>query len=71
MTMAEIRAMDKPFLTPAEAAGVLGCDPHLIRVAARDNPKMLGFPVVRVGSRTKIPRIPFLQVMGGTQEETT
>lgn len=44
---------------------------YIIRVAARDNPAMLGFPVVRVGSRTKIPRIPFLQVMGGTREEMT
>lgn len=64
MTIEEIRALDKEFLTPVEAAGVLGCDPHMIRVAARDNPKVLGFPVIRVGTRTKIPRIPFLKTMG-------
>lgn len=68
MTIAEIQAADVPFLTPAEIAEVLGCDPHAIRLAARDNPEQLGFPVTRVGKRTKIPRIPFLRFMGYEEE---
>lgn len=71
MTIREMQAADKPYLTPAEVAGVMECDPQAIRLAARDNPAQLGFPVIRVGKRTKIPRIPFLRYMGymGDKEE--
>ena len=64
MTVSEIQAANKPYLTPVEVAEVLVCDPQAIRLAARDNPGQLGFPVVRVGKRTKIPRIPFLRFLG-------
>lgn len=66
MTIEEIKASDKLFLTPCDIAPVLECDPHAIRIIARDCPEQLGFPVIRVRSRTKIPRIPFLQFMGVT-----
>ena len=45
MTLAEIKAMDKDVLLPAEAAGPLGCNPHYIRVAAKKRPELLGSPV--------------------------
>ncbi len=66
LTMAEIAQMEKNNLTPDEAAGVLGCDPHKIRVLAANEKgrASLGFPVVRLGQITKIPRIPFLRAMG-------
>lgn len=64
MTVSEIQAANKPYLTPVDVAEVLECDPQAIRLAARDNPGQLGFPVVRVGKRTKIPRIPFLRFLG-------
>jgi hypothetical protein len=70
MTIKEIQAADRPYLTPDDVAGVLECDPHAIRLAARDNPEQLGFPVMRVGRRTKIPRIPFLRFMGYMEETT-
>lgn len=59
----EVRAWDKPVITPAEAAKVLGCDPHYIRVAARQCPEALGFPVILIGTRTKIPRLPFIHFL--------
>lgn len=59
-----IRKMDKANLTPAEAAQVMHCSPDLIRVAARQKPELLHFPVSVVGNRTKIPRIPFLRAYG-------
>ena len=62
MTIAEIRASDKPMLTPAEIAPVLGVNPHSIRVA---DPAALGFPVTRIGNRTLIPRKPFLAFVEG------
>jgi len=65
MSIEEIRRMDDPLLTPEQAAQVLGCNPQSIRVAAREKPELLGFPVIRVGTRTKIPREPFLQFITG------
>lgn len=67
MTLDEIRASRKMMLTAADVAPVIGCDPQGIRIMARKNPKWLGFPVICVGSRVKIPREPFLaHLTGGT-----
>ena len=63
MTLDEIRACDKPTLTPAEIADVLNCDAQDIRIQARMAPERLGFPVIVVKTRTKIPRVPFLRFM--------
>ena len=64
MTLEEIRVSDKTMLTPADIAEVLGADPQDIRVQARTAPEKLGFPVIIIKSRTKIPRLPFLRYMG-------
>ena len=64
MTFDEIKACDKPTLTPAEIADVLNCDAQDIRIQARMAPEKLGFPVIVVKTRTKIPRVPFLRFMG-------
>ena len=64
MTLDDIRKIDREYLTPAQVAEVLGCDPQGIRVWARQRPEGLGFPVCLVGSRVKIPRVPFLRFMG-------
>ena len=64
MTIDELHALSTPFITPAEAASVLHCDPQLLRVQARNSPLALGFPVVCIGSRVRIPRIAFLQYLG-------
>jgi len=64
MTLDELREYPKEFLTAAQVAPVLGCDPQDIRVQARTAPERLGFPVIIIKSRTKIPRIPFLRFMG-------
>jgi len=64
MTLDEIRASDKPMLTPAEVAEVLKADPQDVRLTARLHPERLGFPVCVIGTRTKIPRVPFLRFMG-------
>ena len=67
-TLAEIQAMDKPFLTPAEISGILGSDPHTIRVMARQRPDLIGFQYTFTGNRMKIPRIPFLRFIGVKEE---
>lgn len=65
MSIEELERMDTPVITPAVAASFLKCNPHWIRVAARQKPGLLGFPVSVVGNRTKIPRIPFIQFLKG------
>ena len=65
-TLNDVKNMDRDFITPAIAAQVLGCDPNYIRVAARDCPETLGFPISRIGTRTKIPRVAFIRFMEGT-----
>ena len=65
MTLAEIKALEKDVITPAQAAGVLGCDPHWIRMTAHRAPERLGFPVTVLGSRVKIPRMAFIRYMEG------
>lgn len=61
----EIKAMTGDVITPAVAAGALGCDPHWIRLVAREDPKRLGFPVIVLRSRVKIPRLAFIKFMEG------
>lgn len=64
MTLEEIRRSDKPFLLATDVAPLLGCNPHFIRRAAHDAPELLGFPVSVMGTRTLIPRKPFLEFIG-------
>lgn len=64
MTLAEIKASDKVMLVPADIAQVLGCDPYYISLTAKNAPANLGFPVMRSGNRTKIPRKAFLKWLG-------
>lgn len=69
MTLNDIKAMDKEFISPAVVAQVVGCDPQSIRIQARENPDALGFPVSVQGTRTRIPRRAFVRWMeGGVQE---
>lgn len=67
MTLEEIRSSTKSVLTPADIAEVLGSDPQTIRTVAKERPEMLGFPVIRIGKMTKIPRLPFLAYLGYTE----
>lgn len=64
--MEQLARQDSTFLVPDDVAEVLGCDRSNISVmaATQEGRDALGFRVVRVGSHTKIPRIPFLRYMG-------
>ena len=63
-TLRDLMESEKEFFTPADVAGVIGCDPNKIRIAARLEPELLGFSVSVMGSRVRIPKIPFLRYMG-------
>lgn len=59
-SLAEVEASTKEFLTAADVAPVMRSDPHAIRIAAHERPELLGFPVIVIGSRVRIPRQGFL-----------
>lgn len=67
LTLEDIESMDALTLTPAQVASVLNCDPQVVRLSAKNRPDLLGFPVICVGNRVKIPRIPFLRFVKGEQ----
>lgn len=69
MTLDEIKNIQREVLTPSEVASVIGCDGQDVRVAARTNPKGLGFPVICIGSRVKIPKAAFVTFMEGVQHD--
>lgn len=66
LTISDLQALSsrKAFFSPAQVSGVLGCNPYSINVQAKNDPSRLGFPVVIVGSRVRIPAVPFLRFMG-------
>ncbi|MBQ9401552.1 MAG: hypothetical protein IJU38_04210 [Clostridia bacterium] len=59
-TLEEIEAMDREFLTPTIVGGCLRWDPYSISLQAKADPSKLGFPVIRHGTRTLIPKEGFL-----------
>jgi len=63
-TIEEIRAVKKEYLTPRQVSGILCCMPYMINIQARDAPERLGFPVIKMKSRVRIPKKPFLRFLG-------
>jgi len=64
VTVEQIKASEKIMLTPRDVAEVLGMNHYNVSLIARDCPERLGFPVLRSGNRTKIPRKAFLRFLG-------
>lgn len=65
MTVEELRRSEKMFLTPTDIAPILGVHPYSINLQAQEDPSKLGFPVVVIRRRVKIPRVRFLEWIGG------
>ena len=63
--LAAVKEAQSATITPETAASVLGCTPNSLRQAARQRPELLGFPVIVMGHRVRIPRLPFIQFMEG------
>lgn len=68
-TLSEVERSKKSMLTAVDIAPILRSDPQLIRMQARERPELLGFPVICVGSRVKIPREGFLRFVRGIRKE--
>lgn len=65
MTLDEIAASDKLTLNVNDVCKVLGCAPHALHMQAMSAPERLGFPVICIGNRVRIPRLPFLAFLRG------
>lgn len=63
MTLKDIESLDKTMLTCADVAPLLGFDPNSLRMQARDDPDLLGFPIIVAGSRALIPKDAFCRFM--------
>lgn len=63
-----IEALPKEMLVPTDIAKYLGCCPYAINIATRDGKNPFPFPIIRMGRRVRIPKIPFIKAMRG---ETT
>lgn len=63
--LARIEALDKEMLVPTDIAKYLGCSAYSINVATEGGKNPFPFPVIRMGRRVRIPKIPFLKAMRG------
>ena len=69
--LTELEAMTDEVLTCQQVAMVLKASPATIHKQAMECPEKLGFPVIVMGSRVKIPRIPFIMFMNGENKRPT
>ena len=65
MTIDQLRTSTDVYINAADVAPILRCDAQQIRAQAHRDPAMLGYPVVIIGRRVRIPRIPFLLFLDG------
>ena len=64
MTLQELESIPREYLVPKEVAPILGCNPYTINVAAKKGTKF-PFPVILMGNRVRIPKVPFIKAMRG------
>lgn len=63
MTLSDIEAIPSEVLTCSQVAPLLKANPATIHGMATDRPDLLGFPVIVMGRRVKIPKAAFLLYM--------
>ena len=67
LTFEEIENLSDEVLTCVQVSKVLKSEVAALHKQAVTNPKTLGFPVIVVGTRVKIPRIPFIKFVRGEE----
>lgn len=60
-----IEKLDKEMLVPKDVCKYLGCSAYTINIATEDGKNPFPFPIIRLGRRVKIPKIPFIKTMRG------
>ena len=66
MTLLEIASLPKETLTCKDIAPILGYGEYQIHQQAIEHPELLGFPVIVIRKRVKIPKGAFIAFMNGT-----
>ena len=69
MTLNDLEKLDKDMLIPKDIAPILGCMPYTINVLTRDGKNPFPFPIIRMGTRVRIPKMPFIKAMRGELNE--
>lgn len=71
-TLEQLAAIPREYLIPTDVAPLLGVDAYSISVMVREDKRTgrssFPFPTMRIGTRTKIPKWPFLVAMGYREE---
>lgn len=67
MTLDELEKLDKEMLVPADIAPILGCSQYTINVVTRDGKNPFPFPIIRMGTRVRIPKKPFIKAIRGEE----
>lgn len=65
MTLEQIESLPDEILTCQQIAPLLKANPATIHALAMEMPEQLGFPVMVMGNRVKIPKRAFLRFMKG------
>lgn len=65
MTLQELEQLETDVLTPKQVAPILGCQPYTINVATRNGNNPFPFPILRMGTRIRIPKMPFVKWIKG------
>lgn len=67
MSLDDLERVEREFLIPSEIAPILGCSAFNINLQAKYDREhgvnSFPFPVIMIGSRVKIPRRAFVEVM--------
>lgn len=66
-TLQEVKDCGKEFLIPSDIAPLLRCDQYSINLQAQKDPSALGFPVIVMGRKVRIPRLAFVRFMEGLE----
>lgn len=63
--LARIEALPKDMLVPTDICKYLCCSAYSINIATRGGKNPFPFPVIRMGTRVRIPKVPFIKAMRG------
>lgn len=64
MTLEELKEKRPLFVNANDLKDILEIDPANLRSQAQSDPQKIGFPIMVIGTRVKIPVKPFLKFLG-------
>ena len=67
MTLDDLEKIEKEYLIPTQVAPILGCAAYNINVQVKEDKKngtnSFPFPTILIGTRIRIPKMAFIEVM--------